>query len=334
MTTLQDIAVAVGVTPTTVANALKGKGNVSEATKQRILKCAAELKYRPNLLARGLAQGKSYTLGFLLPTIANPFYPEIAEAIERTAQQHGYQMLLGNTLYDPALGQQQLDRLASRWVDGIIVMGGSMDLSVIVAQYQQGLPTVLCNWQEDERTEDIPHVSVDFHGAGKLAAEHLLSLGHRHFAVIVDMPKQVHRLEGFREVVEAAGYSIHPEMIQQGYSTLESGYAAAQRLLALPERPGAIFATTDWMALGAVEAALDAGLHIPQDLSIVGLDDIVVSAHIRPPLTTVAVPKARLARESTELLLALLNETSDLEIKRLIEPNLVVRQSTTTWRGP
>ena len=112
MTTLQDIAVAVGVTPTTVANALKGKGNVSEATKQRILKCAAELKYRPNLLARGLAQGKSYTLGFLLPTIANPFYPEIAEAIERTAQQHGYQMLLGNTLYDPALGQQQLDRLA------------------------------------------------------------------------------------------------------------------------------------------------------------------------------------------------------------------------------
>lgn len=331
MATLQDIAVAVGVTPTTVANALKGRSNVSEATRKRILKCAEELKYRPNMLARSLAQGKTCTLGFLLPTIANPFYPEIAEAIERTANQHGYQMLLCNTLYDSALGQQHLDRLVSRWVDGIIIMGSSMDISAVSAQFQRGLPTVLCDWQEDEAVgEDIPQVSVDFRTAGKLAAQHLLDLGHRQLAIIVDEPQQTLRLKGFRVTLQTAGIFLAQEMIQQGHSTLESGYAAAQQLLALPTRPTAIFATTDWMALGAIEAALDAGLRVPQDLSVIGLDDIVVSAHIRPPLTTVAVPKFQLAKEATELLFGLINEVSELTLSRLIEPALVVRQSTTS----
>jgi LacI family transcriptional regulator len=330
MATLQDIATAVGVTPTTVANALKGRGNVSEATRKRILKCAEELKYRPNILARSLAQGKTYTLGFLLPTIANPFYPEIAEAIERTANQHGYQMLLCNTLYDSALGQLHLDRLVSRWVDGIIVMGSSMDISAVSVQFQRGLPTVLCDWQEDEAVGDIPQVSVDFRTAGRLAAQHLLDLGHRQLAIIVDEPQQTLRLEGFRAALQTAGIPLEGEMIQQGHSTLESGYAAAQRLLALPTRPTAIFTTTDWMALGAIEAALEAGLRVPQDLSVIGLDDIVVSAHIRPPLTTVAVPKFQLAKEATELLFGLIDATPDLALSRVIEPTLVVRQSTTS----
>lgn len=328
MATLQDIATAVGVTQTTVANALKGKGNVSETTRQHILKCAEELGYRPNMLARSLAQGKTDTLGFILPTIANPFYPEIAEAIERTAGQHGYQMLLCNTYYDFQQGRQHLERLVSRWVDGIIVMGSSMDIADIVVQFQRGLATVLCDWQENELPQGIPQVSVDFRRAGALAAEHLLELGHRHIGIIVSEPQQTLRLEGFRAVLRAAGLPLEDEMIRQGHSTLESGYAAAQKFLASPTRPTAIFATTDWMALGAMEAILDAGLRVPQDISIVGLDDIVVSAHIRPPLTTVAVPKFQLAKEATELLLGLINEEHPYPLSRMIEPSLIVRQST------
>lgn len=328
MATLQDIATAVGVTQTTVANALKGKGNVSEATRQHILKCAEELGYRPNMLARSLAQGKTDTLGFLLPTIANPFYPEIAEAIERTAGQHGYQMLLCNTYYDFQQGRQHLERLVSRWVDGIIVMGSSMDIADIVTQFRRGLPTVLCDWQENESTLGMPQVSVDFRRAGALAAEHLLELEHRRIGIIVSEPQQTLRLEGFRAVLQAAGLPLASEMIRQGHSTLESGYAAAQEFLALSNRPTAIFATTDWMALGALEAILDAGLRVPQDISIVGLDDIVVSAHIRPPLTTVAIPKFQLAKEATELLLGLINEEHSQPLSRLIEPALIVRQST------
>ena len=328
MATLQDIALAVGVTPTTVANALKGRGNVSEATRERIRQCAEALNYQPNMLARSLAQGKTSTVGFLLPTIANPFYPEIAEAIERLAYQRGYQMLLCNTLYDSALGQQHLDLLISRWVDGIIVMGASMDIAAISTPFQRGLPTVLCNWQENEKVENIPQVSVDFRRAGQLAAQHLLSLGHRCIAVIVDAPQQTQRLEGFRSTMQAAGISLDGEMIQQGHSTLESGYAAMKQLLTLRTHPTAIFATTDWMALGAMEAALDEGLQIPQDLSIIGLDDVVVSAHIRPPLTTVAVPRFQLAKEATDMLFDLIDKTPDLSVSRLIEPALIVRQST------
>jgi DNA-binding LacI/PurR family transcriptional regulator len=328
MVTLQDIAAAVGVTQTTVANALNGKGNVSEATRQHILKCAEELGYRPNILARSLAKGKTDTLGFLLPTIANPFYPEIAEAIERTAGQHGYQMLLCNTYYDFQQGRQHLERLVSRWVDGVIVMGSSMDIADLTAHFQRGLPTVLCDWQENESPQNIPQVSVDFRHAGALAAEHLLALGHQQVAIIVSEPQQTLRLEGFRAGLEAAGLPLAAGMIRQGDSTLESGYAAAKELLAAPTRPTAIFATTDWMALGALEAILDAGLSVPQDISIVGLDDIVVSAHIRPPLTTVAVPKAQLAKAATELLLGLINGGHPDPLFRMIEPSLIVRQST------
>jgi DNA-binding LacI/PurR family transcriptional regulator len=328
MATIYDIAKAVGVTQTTVANALAARGNVSEATRARILKCAQEMGYHPNALARGLAKGKTLTLGFLLPTIANPFYPEIAEEIEHIAQVHGYQLLLCNTHYDSALGQQHLERLVSRWVDGIIVMGSSMDIADIDRQFQRGLPMVLCDWQENESSLTIPQVRVDFHHAGKLAAQHLLSLGHRKIGIIVDEPQQTLRLEGFRAALQEEQIDLPCDMIQQGHSTLESGYEAAQKLLASIERPTAIFATTDWMAIGALEAVRDAGLHVPQDLSIIGLDDIVVSAHISPPLTSIAIPKHQLAKEATELLLHQIDGASDYQTSILITPSLLLRQST------
>jgi LacI family transcriptional regulator len=328
MTTIYDIAKAVGVTQTTVANALAGRGNVSEATRKRILQCAQEMQYHPNALARGLAKKKTSTLGFLLPTIANPFYPEIAEEIERIAHIHDYQMLLCNTHYDFALGKQHLERLVSRWVDGIIVMGSSMDITDIAHAFQSGLPTVLCDWQENEASLEIPQVKGDFYCAGKLAAEHLLALGHRRMAIIVDEPQQSLRLEGFRAALQAQGLALPHEMIQQGHSTLESGYLAAKKLLTTEPPPSAIFATTDWMAIGALEASREMGLHVPQDLSVLGLDDIVVGAHISPPLTTIAISKDQLAQSATEMLLQQIDGTGDYRSPVLISPALRLRHST------
>jgi DNA-binding LacI/PurR family transcriptional regulator len=328
MTTIYDIARAVGVTQTTVANALAGRGNVSEATRKRILQCAQEMQYQPNALARGLAKKKTATLGFLLPTIANPFYPEIAEEIERIAQMHDYQMLLCNTHYDFALGKQHLERLVSRWVDGIIVMGSSMDIADIARAFERGLPTVLCDWQENEASPQIPQVKGDFYCAGKLAAEHLLALGHRRVAIIVDEPQQTLRLEGFRAALQEEGLTLPCAMIQQGHSTLESGYLAAKELLAADQPPTAIFATTDWMAIGALEASREMGLRVPHQLSVLGLDDIVVGAHIHPPLTTIAIPKNQLAQAATEMLLQQVNGTCNYQSPVLISPTLRLRQST------
>ncbi len=329
MVTIYDIAKEAGVAKSTVANALTGKGKVSETTRQRVLQCAREMGYRPNVLARNLSQHKTLTIALILPNIANPFYPEIIEAVENIVREHEYQTLFCNTHGDFALGRQQMERLMSRWVDGYIIMGSSMDIADITRYFQQRVPIVLCDWQENESPVGITQVSVDFYHAGQLAAEHLLALGHRHIAVIVDEPQQTLRLAGFRSVLKTSGVPLPPELIQRGDSTLESGYAAAQNLLARLEHPTAIFATTDWMALGAMEVILDEGLRVPQDISIIGLDDIVVSAHLRPPLTTIAVPKSQLAKEATELLFGQINGNKDMAVLRLVEPYLVLRQSTT-----
>jgi LacI family transcriptional regulator, galactose operon repressor len=328
MATIYDIAKAVGVAKSTVANALSGKGTVSETTRQRILQAAQELGYRPNTVARSLYLHKTFTIALILPNIANPFYPEIAGAVENMAREHEYQVLLCNTHQDFDLGRQQMERFVSRWVDGYIIMGSSMDIADISQHFQQGHPIVLCDWQENESPVGIPQVSVNFYRAGELAAEHLLVLGHRCIAIIGDEPQQTLRQAGFRAVLEKAAVSLPPSMIQQGNSTLESGYVTAKRLLALEPRPTAIFATTDWMALGAMDAVLDEGLRIPQDISIIGLDDIVVSAHIRPRLTTIAVPKLQLAKEATEMLLKQVTDQQDTIASRLVEPYIIVRQST------
>lgn len=329
MATIYDIARATGVSQTTVANALKGKGKLSAATRERILQYAREVGYRPNALARSLTQRKTFTIGFILPTIANPFYPEIAEEIERIAGQHNYQVLLCNTHCDAKLGRLHLDRLESRWVDGIIVMGISLDMADIQAHFAQGLPTVLCDWQENESPRGIPQVSIDFYQAGALAAQHLLNLGHQHLAIIVDEPLQALRLAGFRAALQRAGVSLSPEMIQHGDSTLESGYRAAKRLFARKPYPTAIFATNDWMAIGAMRATRELGLDIPRDLSVIGLDDIVVAAHYHPPLTTIAIPKQRLARAATELLLQQIEGNREFLSSIVVPPSLLVRQSTT-----
>src|SRR6266704_555185 len=183
MVTIYDIAKEAGVAKSTVANALTGKGKVSETTRQRVLQCAREMGYRPNVLARNLSQHKTLTIALILPNIANPFYPEIIEAVENIVREHEYQTLFCNTHGDFALGRQQMERLMSRWVDGYIIMGSSMDIADITRYFQQRVPIVLCDWQENESPVGITQVSVDFYHAGQLAAEHLLALGHRHIAV-------------------------------------------------------------------------------------------------------------------------------------------------------
>jgi DNA-binding LacI/PurR family transcriptional regulator len=259
--------------------------------------------------------------------------PEIAEEVERQAQSHDYQMFLCNTHYDVALGAHYLQKLTSRWVDGAIIMGSSMDLNDIMTQYHRGFPIVLCNWQENETPASIPQVTIDYRAAGRLAEQHLIDLGHREIAIIVDMPQQNHRLEGFRAALADQNIPLPSQRIEQGNSTLEGGYAAARILLTQAPRPSAIFASTDWMALGALEAAHDLGLHVPADLSVIGLDDILVAAHVTPALTTIVGPKQQLAQAASYMLLQQLqHQTADLATQ-FIAPTLRLRHSTAPFRA-
>jgi LacI family transcriptional regulator len=330
MTTISDVARRARVTTATVSNVLTQRVPVSEKTRARVLQAIEELGYRPNLVARGLAQRKTLTLGLVVPTISNPFFAEVVEEIEHVADQHDYQLLLSMTHNSLEEGKRHLQRLASRWADGFIVMGMAADMDDVLALKESGKEVVLSVWNEDPRTQPLPIVDIDFRLAGELATRHLLECGHERIATILEEPVQVTRRKGFQTTLLERGITVPPEYIRQGDSSFESGYQGALELLSLPQPPSAIFAGNDWMALGAIEAIANRGLSVPRDLAVVGVDDITLAAHAHPPLTTIGIPKREMARAATEVLLRYI-QGADIPaepLKILVSPHLIVRQST------
>ncbi|MGZ6387916.1 MAG: LacI family DNA-binding transcriptional regulator [Ktedonobacterales bacterium] len=330
MTTISDVARRAKVTTATVSNVITQRVTVSAKTRARVLQAIEELGYRPNLVARGLAQGKTSTLALVVPTISNPFFAEVVEEVERVADRHDYQLLLSMTHQSPEEGRRHLERMASRWVDGFIVMGMAADIGDLLALTEGGKEVVLCVWNQDLRAQSLPIVDIDFRMAGELATRHLLECGHRRIATILEEPVQWTRRQGFETALADVGLTAPQEYICEGDSSFESGYQAALTLLALPEPPTAIFAGNDWMALGASEAIASKGLSVPRDLAVVGVDDISQAAHAHPPLTTISIPKLELARTATEMLLRRIRGTDVPEepTKILVSPHLIVRQST------
>ena len=330
MATISDVARLARVTTATVSNVLTQRVPVSEKTRLRVLQAIDELGYRPNLVARGLAQGRTLTLALVVPTISNPFFAEVVEEVERVADQHDYQLLLSMTHNSAEEGKRHLERMASRWVDGFIVMGMAADIVDVLALKHGGKEVVVSVWNQDPRTQPLPIVDIDFRLAGELATRHVLEYGHRRIAIIVEEPVQLTRRQGFQAALLDAGLVVQAEYIRQGDSSFESGYQAALELLALPTPPTAIVAGNDWMALGAMEAIASHGLSVPYDLSVVGIDDISLAAHAHPPLTTISIPKRETARAATEVLLRYIQGTDVPKepLKTLISPQLVVRQST------
>lgn len=333
MTTISDVARRAQVTPATVSNVITQRVPVSEKTRTRVLQAIKELGYRPNLVARGLAQGKTLTLALVVPTISNPFFAEVVEEIERVADQHDYEVLVSMTHNSPEEGKRHLERMASRWVDGFIIMGMAGDIVDVLALKNAGKEVVLSIWNVDPRTQSLPIVDIDFRLAGELATKHLLEYGHRRIAAILEEPVQLTRRQGYQSALAEAGLSVPPEYVRQGDSSFTSGYQCALDLLALPEPPTAIFAGNDWMALGAIEAITSLGMAVPGDLSVVGVDDIDLAAHSNPPLTTISTPKREMARAATELLLRYIQgiDIPEEPLKILVSPHLVVRASTKRW---
>jgi LacI family transcriptional regulator len=330
MTTISDVARRARVTTATVSNVITQRVPVSDKTRARVLQAIEELGYRPNLVARGLAQGKTMTLALVVPTISNPFFAEVVEEIERVADQHDYQLLLSMTHNSMEEGKHHLERMSSRWVDGFIVMGMAASITDVLALKDSGKEVILSVWHQDQRTQTLPIIDIDFRLAGELATRHLLECGHRRIAAIVEEPVQLTRLKGFETVLADAKLSAPPEYIRQGDSSFESGYQCTLALLALPTPPTAIFAGNDWMALGAIEAIVSQGLSVPHDLAVVGVDDISQAAHAHPPLTTISIPKREMARAATELLLRYIRgkDIPEEPLKILVSPRLKIRQST------
>jgi LacI family transcriptional regulator, galactose operon repressor len=331
MATIYDVAEAAGVTAATVSVALSGRGVVNRETRARILRCAQELGYRPNLVARSLTMRRTHTIGLVVFDITNPFYAEVALAVEQTAQRAGYRVIFANTTGDRDLGAQMLDDLASRQVDGIIAMPGGLSAAAVKGLSSTGLPIVACLWDEEMHVDLSPAIGVDFAAGGRMVADHLLDLGHRRIAIVaIGTPEERWlraRIVAFRDRLAERGYPIEPELWQWGDAGLDDGHAAGHRLLSLRRPPTAVFATNDLMAIGVLAASREHGCSVPRDLSVAGFDDIHISRYLAPPLTTVRVEKTTLMATATNLLLRMI-DGEEVPSLQSFAPSLVVRDST------
>jgi DNA-binding LacI/PurR family transcriptional regulator len=338
MSTLSEVAKRAGVTAATVSNVLRNRGRVGEETRQRVMEAVAALNYRPHLAARALAEGRAPTLALMVSSIANPFYPEFALAVERAARESGHFVIICNTNENPQTGRAYLEQIAGTLSEGVLVMNANLDFADLRRTQASGTPVVLCMWERPADPPGLPCVAVDFERAGRLAGQHLIELGHTRIGAIIGskaMGIHASRYDGFADAMREAGVEVISANAIHAPDTVQGGYAAALELLDRDPRLSAIFATNDLPALGAIDAAADLGRAVPHDLSIVGITDIQLAQQWRPPLTTVAVPTV----EAAELAVALLRELigqpqhdKQTWMRVASEPRLVVRGSTARLR--
>lgn len=328
--TLQQVAERAGVSPSTVSRILNGTAVVSPAKQAAVQAAIQELGFRPNPVARGLAGGKTFSVGVVTQTISSPFYGEAMYGIEGVLDAAGYASLFvsGNWREDDE--RKAIETLLSRRVDGLIVFAGRLS-DAALKRYAADVPLVLVGRRSPGR--QFLSIGFDNRLGAHLAAEHLLSLGHRQIAFITGAHQHADALErraGFEEALQAAGLKLDPDLVAEGAYTEPSGQQAAQALLARGKPFTALFASNDQMAIGAALALHRAGLRVPQDVSLIGFDDVAVAEFSIPPLTTVRQSVGEIGAQAATAMLDLLADRPPRVT--LTPPRLVVRESTAAPR--
>ncbi|HLI26403.1 MAG TPA: LacI family DNA-binding transcriptional regulator [Chloroflexota bacterium] len=334
--TLRELARRLGVNPSTVSRVLNRRPtpHVSEATRARIFEVAAAAGYRPNRLARSLKLQRTHMIGMLIPDVTNPHFSALFRAVDDAASAAGYHVILCNTDDRSDRLQQHLAALGEGHVDGLIVACARRHEPALDVLRAWRLPYVLLNRRRD--VADEVGVVPDDEQAARLAVAHLRALGHQRIAHVAgssEVSRSVARLRGFRQAMAAAGVSAPPCVTVSRDLDEEAGAAAFAELWALPpaQRPTAVFAANDLVALGVLSAARRWGLRVPDDLSIVGSDDLPVGRYATPALTTVRLPVTAMGRLATELLIRQLEagaSAADSPRAIVVPVELVVRESS------
>jgi LacI family transcriptional regulator len=306
---IKDVSRAAGVSISTVSHVLNRTRFVSDDARERVERAIAQLNYRHNGLARSLRTRQSYALGLIIPDVSNPYYPQLARGVQDAAAAAGYWVFLCNSDRSPQNELRLLDALEQRRVDGVILDAGGPDEGLLTALRRAAVPVVLVGSRIDDAALDVVTVAPN---GGYAAVRHLLERGHRRIGLIAGPPvpggdvtsgPRLAKAGGYLQALAEAGITPEAALMVQGDYTREGGQAAMRRLLALPSAPSAIFAGNDLMAIGALHAARAAGQRVPEDVAIVGYDDIPEAAVTSPALTTISVPKYEMGRAAGELLL-------------------------------
>jgi LacI family transcriptional regulator len=298
------------------------------------LRTVEELGYVPDARAQSLRSGDTKTIGLIIPDIRNPHFWEHAEGVEQEARASGYHLLLSDTALDSEYAEDIFKDLSRRRIDGLIIMGGFIDQSeeaknILTTLLKRRLPIVeLIDHNVDY---EVDFVVSDYRAATKEVMSCLLSLQHRRIGMIYGVASPVlaeDRMQPYQDSLLAAGLPVDQDLITRCGPTIEDGYQAALQLLKLPERPTALIAINDLLAIGALRAAEDLGLQIPTDLSLVGYDDIHMAKYLVPRLTTVSKNSIRVGREAVRQLLARIADPDLPRQKLSIPPRLIIREST------
>jgi LacI family transcriptional regulator len=326
--TIYDVARLAGVSTATVSRALNGTGKIAPATREAIDAAVEQLGYQPSAAARSLVTKTSQTIALLLPDITNPFYADLVSGIQERVFETGHTMLLCTTEGDAAREEQYLSLLRAKHVDGALVDGLVLPSDRIAHFVREGLPIVCLDRDIDSTT--VPLVQVDNRLGAKLATEHLLELGHMRIAHVEGAPElgiSADRVDGYLAAYHELGLEPDPKLRAVGSFTEAGGYAATRELLDRAEFT-AVFAANDLSALGVINALVEGGRRVPEDVSVVGFDDLRLARFTTPPLTTVHQPAREIAQRATQLLLELAAGETVTELRHLLPPEFVVRGST------
>lgn len=327
--TIKDVARHAGVSPATAARVVGGYGYVAETTRRKVAAAVKALDYRPNTIARSMVTKSTRTIGVVITDITNPFFAQLVRSIEEVTWQRGYTLILANTDEDSQREQAILNALLEKRVDAfILVPASSKNLPHLRDLARQEAPVILVDRAVDDLPVDM--VMVDNQAGAVQAVRHLVNLGHQRIGIVLDnleITTNKERLEGYRRALQESGLPDEPSLIQSCQYTSQSAYALVQQMLAHPGRPTALFTANNFMTLGALKAIQEAGLRIPEDIALVGFDDLEWNQLSDPQLTVVAQPVAQIGEIAAQIIISRLQggEAPPMEIR--LKTNFIVRAS-------
>lgn len=332
--TQRQVAAEAGVSRTTVSLVLNDvpDAHISPKTRQRVLEAVRHLNYYPNEAARRLASGKTRTLALVWhrgpdETYRDAILPGILQGITRAARHYGYYVIF-RPIEPQELDDRYVELARGHHTDGLILSGPRSDDTDLLALHEEGFPLVVHGQLPGT---DVPSVDVNNVEGAMAAVHHVLALGHRHIGMITNAPltyvSSRQRLEGYRQALEQAGVAYDENLVRYGNFDEESGYAGVEELLALDEPPTAVFVASDMVAMGALRALHDRGVHVPDEMAIVGFDDITAARFIIPALTTFHVPTFGLGWSAGELLIRIIEGDRPNQIHVRLDTELVIRES-------
>jgi LacI family transcriptional regulator len=323
---IREVARLAKVSTATVSRTINGSDKVTPETKERVQRAIEELKFYPNTWARALGSGRSSLYGLIISDITNPFFPELVKSFEDIAVQHGQDVLVANTNYDPARIELCVTRMLQRKVDGVAIMTSEMDARLITEFQSREIPLVFLDTGKAEALTS--NIVVDYAAGVDAAVEHIVNLGHTKIAFIsgpMNLRSARVRREAFAGCLERRG--IGAGLTEEGNHQVDGGHQAMARMLERKERPTAVLASNDMTAIGALGAIHERGLRVPEDISIVGFDDIQISAFTQPALTTVRLSRDEIARVAFRALYSI-RQDGGKGAEYAVRPTLVVRKST------